>query len=129
MMKPELQTHLLALRAKFAQNLPDRVAAISESLRKRQEGDDTEAEGTLDRHFHNLAGTAGTFGFFAIAAAAADGFDECTNLKDAPVSSEEPYLWSIVEELANEAHGPFGFETGESLAHSMDIPLAPMNHH
>ena len=120
-----LDTRFFELRKQFVQSLPGRVAAIVHSLRQRQE-DSSEAEGTLDRQFHNLAGTAGTFGLLAIAAVAADGFDECAHLGGARIEDDARYLWSIVEELANEATGAVGYEpTPETVFRSMN-ELAPM---
>lgn len=119
MINNRLDTRLLDLRKRFIRSLPDRVAAIVETLRQRQDG--AEREGTLDRQFHNLSGTAGTFGFFAIAAAALDGFDECAGLNGARIEGDARYLWSIVEELANEACDPIALErASEAIFHSMN---------
>jgi HPt (histidine-containing phosphotransfer) domain-containing protein len=96
-----LEMRMLDLRNRFVGSLPARVADIAETLRKRQSS--AEAEDTLDRQFHNLAGTAGTFGLFAIAEVASDGFDACADLNGALIEGEARYLWSIVEELENEA--------------------------
>lgn len=96
-----VQRRMHDLRKRFVQSLPDRIADIANSLRERQRLNWAE-EGTLDRQFHNLAGTAGTFGLFAIAAAAEDGFEECSDLSGARIEGEARYLWSIVEELENE---------------------------
>lgn len=118
MINNRLDTRLLDLRRRFIRSLPDRVAAIVETLRQRQ--GDGERNGTLDRQFHNLAGTAGTFGFFAIAAAALDGFDECAGLNGAKIEGDARYLWSIVEELANEACDPIALErANEAIFQSM----------
>jgi len=94
------ESRIAELRKKYVLSLPARVAAIAEALRGRQKCD--EASGSLDRQFHNLAGTAGTFGFFAIAATAVDGFDACSGLGGARIEGDARYLWSIVEELQNE---------------------------
>jgi HPt (histidine-containing phosphotransfer) domain-containing protein len=118
MSQTRIDARLLELRKRFVRNLPERIAAIVETLRQRQDG--LEHDGTLDRQFHNLAGTAGTFGFFAIAAAALDGFDECAGLKGAKIDGEARYLWAIVEELANEACDPDALERAtEAIFHSM----------
>jgi len=110
MIPDQLHTRLLELRKRFVRSLPDRVSAIVETLRQRQ--DIAEREGTLERQFHSLAGIAGTYGLFAIAAAANDGFDECANLDGAQIEGAARYLWSIVEELANEACDPVALEAG-----------------
>ena len=103
-----MNPRVLELRNRFVRSLPDRVAAIMENLRMRQES--SELGVVLDRQFHNLAGTAGTFGFFAIAAAAADGFDECAGLDGGKIEGDARYLWSIVEELADQACDPLALE-------------------
>lgn len=123
---PSPEARLLDLRKRFIRSLPGRVAAIVTALQQRQ--DIAELQGTLDRQFHNLAGTAGTYGFFAIAAAAVDGFDECARLNGARIEGDARYLWSIVEELANEACDPIALaDATEAIFHSMsgDVPVAP----
>ena len=100
MTSARFQARLLELRNRYVQCLPDRVAAIVQTLRECQELG--TASGVLDRQFHNLAGTAGTYGLFAIAATAMEGFDECVDLNGARIEGDARYLWSVVEELANE---------------------------
>jgi len=97
------EMRLAELKGRFARSLPGRVEEIAETLRRRQDYDDGQE--TLDRQFHNLAGTAGSFGFLSIAAVAADGFDECAEAGSGPISGEARYLWSIVEDLAYAASG------------------------
>jgi HPt (histidine-containing phosphotransfer) domain-containing protein len=125
---PRLSTRVLELRNRFIRSLPDRIAAIMENLRERQ-GSSERGE-TLDRQFHNLAGTAGTFGFFAIAAAAADGFDECVGLDGGRIEGDARYLWSIVEELADQACDPLAlertFDAGFHPMHEVQLPAGPM---
>lgn len=115
MISERFDTRLAELRKRFVRSLPDRVATIVETLRQRQ--DSAEREGTLDRLFHNLAGTAGTFGFFGIAAAALDGFDECVGLDGARIEGDARYFWSIVEELANEACDPVALDWAAETIH------------
>ena len=115
------EARLFDLKNRFVQSLPGRVAEIAETLRHRQ-GDD-DAAGTLDRQFHNLAGTAGTFGFHSIAAAATDGFDECVEIGSGRIHGEARYLWSILDELAYAASG--GVCEGATF-HLMNGALAPL---
>lgn len=116
------ETRLVDLKSRFARSLPGRVEEIAEALRQRQDYDD--GKGTLDRQFHNLAGTAGTFGFLSIAAVATDGFDECAEIGTGRFSGETRYLWSILEELAHAASGDLLFES--PILHLMTGTLAPM---
>lgn len=117
MIDQRLNPRVIELRNRFVRSLPDRIAAIMENLVQRQGSSETAA--TLDRQFHNLAGTAGTFGFFAIAAAATDGFDACEVLGGARIEGDACYLWSIVEELAHQACDPLALErAGASIFHA-----------
>lgn len=115
------ETRLHDLKDRFAQSLPRRVAEIAETLRQRQI--DGEAEGTLDRQFHNLAGTAGTFGFHSIAATATEGYDECSELGGGRILGEARYLWSIMDELAHAASGEM---INAPVFHLLNGTLAPM---
>ena len=125
-----LETRLLDLRNGFVRSLPDRIAGIAASLRRRLDGGDDSAE-TLGRQFHNLAGTAGTYGLLALAASAREGFDECSSLEGEPVSTHARYLWSIVEELGYAAGESLSFDvTPEAVFHTMNphaIALASHN--
>ena len=114
------ETRLADIKGRFARSLPERVEQIAETLRQRQDYDD--GKDTLDRQFHNLAGTAGTFGFHSIAAVATDGFDECAEVGAGRISGEARYLWSIVEELAYAASGDL---SKPPITH-LDCMLAPM---
>lgn len=90
------------LRQRFARSIPGRVAEIVQSLSRRLAGAADEGD-ALERQFHSLAGTAGTYGFYAVAAAATDGFDECVARGGECGGNEGRYLWSIIEELADQA--------------------------
>ena len=96
------ETRLLDLRNVFIRRLPDRVAAIAETLRRRLDGEN-EGANTLERQFHNLAGTAGTYGLLAIAASAQEGLDECSRLDGERIGTHARALWSVVEELTRAA--------------------------
>lgn len=113
MIDHRLNPRVQELRNRFIRSLPDRIAAIIENLRQRQGS--SEPGGMLDRQFHNLAGTAGTFGFFAIAAAATDGFDACEGLDGRRIEGDARYLWSIVEELTDQACNPLALESASAL--------------
>jgi hypothetical protein len=117
-----LETRLLDLRNGYIRSLPERIAAIAESLRRRLDGGSDTAE-TLDRQFHNLAGTAGTYGLLAVAASAREGFDECSSLEGDAISSHARYLWSIVEELGYAAADPSAFDV------TTDAVFQTMNPH
>jgi chemotaxis protein histidine kinase CheA len=65
-----LEDRIRALRERWAQTLPDRVASIEGMLTHAAECGCDRAE--LLRQFHSLAGTASTFGYDDIAALAWD---------------------------------------------------------
>ena len=65
-----LEDRIRALRERYAQTLPDRVASIGGMLMQAGQQGCDRAE--LLRQFHTLAGTASTFGYEDIAALALD---------------------------------------------------------
>lgn len=66
-----VEARLRELSAKFAEQLPERVAAVSDAARVALSDDSSEASLQELRHcVHKLAGSAGTFGFHHLSAAA-----------------------------------------------------------
>lgn len=121
----EFETRLLEMKNRFVRGLPDRVEAIAEGLRQRQAGR-SEFEETLERQFHNLAGTAGTYGFLEIAAVASDGFDGCAHL-NRRIEGDARYLWSVVEELEDQAAHLTCPNAGDAaIVQSMDSQVTTM---
>ena len=127
MTNASFETRLLDLRNAFVRSLPDRIAAIAETLRRRLDGENESAH-TLERQFHNLAGTAGTYGLLAIAASAQEGLDECSRLDGDRIGTHARSLWSVVEDLTHAASDHAAsdcvhFEsTPEAVFRSMNAP-------
>jgi len=57
-----LEAAMLALRAEYLYEAPERVRELSAALGRLRTGDDSALE-DLERYFHRLAGSGGSYGF------------------------------------------------------------------
>lgn len=94
-----LKGQLFDLKQRFVQKMPDRIAAIAETLAHYVEGE-TQAGDRLERLFHTLAGTAGTYDLRAVAAAAREAEEVCAQHNHASLDRETlSYLAFLVDQL------------------------------
>jgi len=94
-----LQGRLFDLKQRFVQTMPDRIAAIASTLADYVEGDG-EMTDRLERQFHTLGGTAGTYDLHAVAAAAFEGEEACSEINRSLLDSDHlAYVTFLVEQL------------------------------
>ena len=94
-----LKRRLFDLKQRFVHTMPDRIAAIASTLAGCAE-DEAEMTDRLERQFHALGGTAGTYDLHAVAAAAFEGEEACSEIKRSlPDSDHLAYLTLLVEQL------------------------------
>jgi HPt (histidine-containing phosphotransfer) domain-containing protein len=94
-----LKGRLFDLKQRFVQTMPDRIAAIASTLADCAE-DGGEMTDRLERQFHTLGGTAGTYDLHAVAAAAFEGEEACSEVNRSLLDSDHfAYLTFLVEQL------------------------------
>ncbi|MGH9419612.1 MAG: Hpt domain-containing protein [Thermoanaerobaculia bacterium] len=114
-----LEGRLANLTRRYLDAVPDRIAAIGETLMHCQR-ESIDAATFLGRQFHTLAGTAGTYGLLAVSAVAVEAEETCAAIEGRPIDDESftylKFLVGHLRALTGDREHPFTLIAGGNAA-------------